>query len=450
MTRRVLVAAFLLLGSCAQEPANHLTFWALGREGEVVAQMIPEFERRTGIRVEVQQIPWTAAHEKLLTAYVGESTPDVAQLGNTWVPEFEAINAIEDLTPLVRASRAVDQSDYFQGIWDTNVIDGAVYGIPWYVDTRVLFYRQDLMQPPRTWSEWRATMTALKKQGHYGILLPTDEWPQPVILALQAGSPLVRENADPAFTEPPFLRGFDFYVEMFKDGFAPIYSRTQVANRYLQFAQGEFAMMITGPWEVGEFRNRIPKEQQHIWMTAPLPAPDGDPWPGLSTAGGSSLVVFRRSERKEAAWKLVEYLSEPAQQVRFFELMKNLPARRSAWNAPAVAEDKYLRAFRLQLERVVPTPKIPEWERLATMIAEYGERAVRTRATTAQVAAALDRNAEQILTKRRWMLERRRNNRTAAFQAACVGHPCPTPEQQPPARMAAGRGQDARRPELQP
>lgn len=411
-----LLLLLLLLLSCAEAPPNRLTFWALGREGEVVAQMIPEFEKRTGIDVVVQQIPWTAAHEKLLTAYVGESTPDVAQVGNTWIPEFEAINAIDDLTTRVASSRSVDRSDYFEGIWDTNVIGNRTYGIPWYVDTRLFFYRKDFLtevgfpDAPRTWSEWRTAMQRLEDRGIHGILFPTDEWPQPTILALQAGSELVRENGEPAFRDPRFVKGFDFYVSFFRDGYAPIYSRTQVANRYLQFAAGEFAMMITGPWEIAEFRRRLPRNQQHIWMTAPLPAPDGTPWPGVSLAGGSSLVIFRQSERKEAAWKLIEYLSEPAQQIRFYELMRNLPARRSAWSAPVLRDDKYLRAFRIQLDRAVATPKIPEWERLATMIAEYGERAIRTRATTTQVAAALDDNASQILTKRRWMLARKEEN----------------------------------------
>jgi multiple sugar transport system substrate-binding protein len=387
--------------------------------------MIPEFERRTGIHVEVQQIPWTAAHEKLLTAYVGQSTPDLSQVGNTWIPEFEAINAIEDLTPFVAASKVVDRADYFEGIWQTNVLRGRTYGIPWYVDTRVLFYRSDLLaragfpNAPRTWSEWRTAMKRLRGDGHYGIVLPTDEWPQPVILALQAGSPLVRDDGRyGAFNDPRFLKGFDFYVGMFRDGDAPVYSRTQVANRYLQFADGEFAMMITGPWEVGEFRDRIPADKQNAWMTAPLPTPDGQPWPGLSLAGGSSLALFRRSTHKAEAWKLIEYLSEPAQQIRFFELMKNLPARRSAWNAPSLQGDKHLRAFRLQLDRVAPTPLIPEWERLATTIAEYGERAIRTRLTTAQVAAALDVNANAMLAKRRWMLDRRDERRKIPQQQA--------------------------------
>lgn len=406
----VLVAA---LAACSGSPdPNQLTFWALGREGEIVAQMMPEFERRTGIRVDVQQIPWTAAHEKLLTSYVGESVPDLAQVGNTWVPEFEAIDAITDLTDLAADSTSVDEQDYFEGIWATNVVNERLYAIPWYVDTRVLFYRSDILaaagydEMPRTWSEWQQAMDEIAGEGRYAILLPMDEWPQATILALQSGADLVENGRRGAFRDPEFIRGLETYVNMFRQGWAPVYSRTQVANRYLQFAEGEFAMMITGPWEIAEFRNRLPAERQDDWMTAPMPAPDGSPWPGVSLAGGSSLVIFRDSPRKEAAWKLIEYLSEPEQQIRFFELMRNLPARRSAWEANSIRSNPYLNAFRLQLERVVPTPAIPEWERLTTLIAEAAERAIRAGRPVEEVAAHLDARTDQLLEKRRWMLDR--------------------------------------------
>ena len=83
----------LILASCNGHPSSPpgevtIDFWGMGREGEVAQQMMPEFEaEHPGVHVHVQQIPWTAAHEKLLTAYVGHASPDVAQLGNTWVPE---------------------------------------------------------------------------------------------------------------------------------------------------------------------------------------------------------------------------------------------------------------------------------------------------------------------------------------------------------------------------
>jgi multiple sugar transport system substrate-binding protein len=99
-----MVVSPLLVLTCTTsgDRIEKLEFWGLGREGEVVAELIPEFERRNpGIHVEVQQMPWTAAHEKLLTAHVGEATPDIAQMGNSWIPEFHAVNALEDLSPFV-------------------------------------------------------------------------------------------------------------------------------------------------------------------------------------------------------------------------------------------------------------------------------------------------------------------------------------------------------------
>src|SRR4249919_1173052 len=126
LTLRVLVGALMvLLGACAPSASDQQTirFWAMGREGEVVAQLLPEFERRNpGIRVEVQQLPWTAAHEKLLTAFAGDALPDVCSLGNTWVPEFAAIGALEPLDARIAATPTLDVDDYFPGIWDTGVV----------------------------------------------------------------------------------------------------------------------------------------------------------------------------------------------------------------------------------------------------------------------------------------------------------------------------------------
>ena len=96
----------VILASCSSSSDDRtLRLWAMGREGEVVSQLIPAFEKEhPGIKVEVQQIPWSAAHEKLLTAYVGDATPDIAMLGNTWVPELAALGALDPLDARVHAS----------------------------------------------------------------------------------------------------------------------------------------------------------------------------------------------------------------------------------------------------------------------------------------------------------------------------------------------------------
>jgi len=413
---RFLSALLLLLVGCAPGPSDRETirFWTMGREGEVVQQLLPEFERRNpGIRVRVQQVPWSAAHEKLLTAFAGDNLPDLCQLGNTWLPEFAALNALTELTASVANSRAVVADDYFPGIWDTNVIDGRLRGVPWYVDTRLLFYRSDLLKqagfeaPPRSWAEWERALAALKREagpGRYAILLPLNE-PEPLIaLGLQQDDPLLRENGRwGGFSSPGFRRALDFYAAMFRNGSAPVLGGAQISNIWTEFGRGQFAFYISGPWNIGEFKRRLPAERQDDWMTAPLPGPEG---PGASTAGGSSLVIFRSSRHREAAWRLVEYLSEPSVQLRFHELTGNLPPRRSAWRDEKLAGDAHAKAFRDQLERVKPTPKVPEWERIVNEMQLTAEQVARGSVDVEQATRALDRRVDAILEKRRWMLTR--------------------------------------------
>jgi multiple sugar transport system substrate-binding protein len=409
----------LLIAGCSSRTRDNrerLEFWALGSEGEIVQNLIPEFERRNpGIHVIVQQIPWTAAHEKLLTAFVGESTPDMAHMGNTWVPEFAAIHALDDLGPFAASSQVVRQGDYFPGIWATNVVGSTLYGIPWYVDTRVVFYRSDILaavgfpRGPRTWAEWREAMARIhqRKLSKWAILIPTNEWDPLTMLALSAHSTLLTaDGTRGAFSQPQFADAFNFYVSFFRDGFAPAVSNSQIANLYQQFAQGDFAMYITGPWNVGEFRRRLPPEMQDKWATTPLPAHDAGETTGISMAGGGSFVVFRASKHKAAARKLIEFLSEPAQQVRFYQLTGDLPGRRTAWLSPILANDSRFPAFRIQLEHVEPLPRVPEWEQIAAAIYDRGEAAARGQVTPAVALRQLDVRADELLEKRRWMLMR--------------------------------------------
>jgi multiple sugar transport system substrate-binding protein len=387
----------------------------MGREGEVASELLAAFERENpGLRVRIEQLPWSAAHEKLLTAYAGDATPDLAQMGNTWLPEFVALDAIVPLDERVRASAQVDLGDYDPGIVATNVIEGRQYGVPWYVDTRVLFYRRDLLSqagfnaPPRDWDEWLRMQVALKQRGgadRYAVLLPLNEYEQLVALWLQQGEPLLRDGGRWGnFRSAGFARALEFYLSMYDRQLAPRVTSNDVANVWNEFARGYFSFMISGPWQIGEFKRRLPPELQASWMTAPLPGPHG---PGASNAGGCSLAIFRRSPRMDAAWKLVEFLSRPPVQQEFYRLTGNLPARRSAWAAEALAHDPYARAFRDQLDRVRPLPQVPEWERIATELRLVMEKVVHGDIPKAQVAQEMDARADLILEKRRWMLDRR-------------------------------------------
>ncbi len=397
-----------------EDDVLELKFWAMGREGEIVPELLKEFERENpGVRVIVQQVPWTAAHEKLLTAFAGDTLPDVAQMGNTWISEFAALAAIARLDEKADASSVINERDYFPGIWATNRLADGLYGVPWYVDTRLLFYRQDVLRaagivrPPRDWAEWMQVSTAVKKhvgKDNFALFVPLNEFDLQVSLALQQGVPLLRDGDRYGnFSSPELVAALDFYLDFFRKGLAPPFSETDISNVWDEFARGYFTFYLTGPWNIGEFRRRLPADMQDDWMTAILPGPSG---PGASTAGGSSLVLFEHSEQRDEAFRLVEFLSRPETQQQFYEISGNLPPRRSSWRGDRLESDPYVVAFREQLERALPVPKIPEWERIVQELRMVTERAVHEKWTAAEAARELDNRIDHILEKRRWMLAR--------------------------------------------
>jgi multiple sugar transport system substrate-binding protein len=415
--RAAALAALVLMGCAgAESGAREVRLWAMGREGELVQRLMPEFERRhPEVRVRVQQIPWSAAHEKLLTAFVGRAMPDVFQLGSTWIPEFAAIGAAAPLDSRLGESGMLRADDYFAGILDANRVDGATRAVPWYVDTRLLFYRTDLLAragfraAPADWQSWTAAMAAVQAAsapGNYAILLPVSEWQPPVILALQKGATLLRDGDRYGdFRSPAFRAAFEFYLDLFRRGLASNRAEAQIANLYQDFAAGFFAFYISGPWNIAEFTNRLPAALQGQWSTAPMPAPQPGT-PGISIAGGASLALSRGARDPQAAWWLIEYLSEPATQIEFYRLTGDLPARRSAWADPALADNRYAQAFWTQLQHLRSPPKIAEWERIAAKITAAAEAAVRGDLSTEAALEGLDRDVDALLEKRRWLLDR--------------------------------------------
>jgi multiple sugar transport system substrate-binding protein len=413
--------ALLLACACSSDADRDgrttLEFWGLGREGELVRELVPEFERRhPDLRVRVQQIPWSAAHEKLLTAFAGGSLPDAIQVFCTWIPELVALGALEPLDARIEASAALRSGDFFPGVLEMAVVGDATWAVPWYADTRLLFYRRDLFEQagwtraPRSWSEWRASLADLRRvlpATSHPILLPLTEWELPVLLAFQrGGSPLRDGDRYGNFASPPYRAAFAFYQGFFRDGLAPRRGAAEVGNLYQDFAAGTFASFVSGPWNLGELARRLPAELQLSWATAPLPAPDGEDAPGLSLAGGAGLALVASSPRRDAAWRWIEFLSEPEQQAAFHAISGDLPARRSAWRDPRLEASPHARAFRAQLEAVRSTPKVPEWERIATRIGHHAEAVIRGSESAEEALRSLDREADQVLEKRRWLLAR--------------------------------------------
>ena len=413
LSRRDLIGAVaalpLGLSACSARRVGGLDMWAMGAEAENLPALLGALPGGAPKDIRIQPLPWSAAHEKLLTAYAGGSLPDLGQIGNSWISELTAIGAI---LPVPTSMHSLVDGQ-FAGVVDTNRIDGQLMALPWYVDTRLQFYRKDLFEtagfaaPPQRWDDWKAALHVVRRnQGGHGfaILLPINEFEHLSQMALSAGATFL--NADGtrgAFRSLEFRQALAFYKSLFDEKLAPVAGAAQISNVWNEFAKGYFAVYPSGPWTIGDMKNRLPAELQSSWATAPFPGPDG---PGRSTPGGSSLVVFSKARDPAAAWTLIARLVAPMSQAKLQALTGDLPPTRAVWDRAGLTADPITEAFARQLDRTTALPKVPEWERIATEMQSVAELFVRGRMSLGEAVADIDQRADRLLEKRRWMLAR--------------------------------------------
>lgn len=369
----------------------------MGEEGKKLAALLDRFHSsHPSIRIQPQTIPWGAAHEKLITAVVGDIPPDVAQMGTTWMPEFQGMGALADLSRNIQADPSIKSEFFFPGAWKTVEYENGVFGIPWYVETRCLFYRKDVLKkcgfehPPRTWEELREIGAVLAKRPNgFGISLsPTD----PLLLApfiWQAGGFILDSKKDLGILEPSFRRGLEFFASLFHDGIAPLGDAADLDPvQAFSDKTATLPLFISGPWSVEQLNRQAP-HLKGKWGVAPLPRGKT----GASFLGGSDLVVFRKAKHPREAWEFVRFMAQAETQRDWYVISNGLPSRRDAWRLPPLKGNADLKPFGIQLKSARPTPMVPEWEQIGAVLARFTERVIHR---TIDVPTALQKMDDQI------------------------------------------------------
>ncbi|MET0271101.1 MAG: extracellular solute-binding protein [Sphingomonas sp.] len=394
----------LPIAACGGRRADGLSFWAMGYEGDYAPHLMTAFTAATSLPVEVQSLPWTAAHEKLLTAFAGDSLPDVMMLPNGWVGEFAMIGA---LAPVPDAT-LVD--DMFPGTLDVTRYAGRDYAVPWSVAPQVQFFRRDLLAavgydaPPTDWAGWRAMGLALKRRrpDDYAVLLYLNWWDALFTFAGQTGARMLRDRDTRGdFATPAFREALAFYKSLFDLGLAPRALSTEIQDPLGAFAQGLFAVYPHGPSLLLDLHRRADLLPPERWGVARMPGPGG---PGRASGVSAAVCVSAATRRPAEAWALVRHLTSAASELRFQRMIGNLPARASAWASPQLATP-LLRPFAEQMREPAPGPAIVEWERVRLDVQIVAERVVRGLLTIDEGLAEINRRADRLLAPRRALVD---------------------------------------------
>ena len=376
-----------------------LNIWGMGEEAKLLSQIEPEFEKANpDIDMVVQAIPWGQAHDKLLMAVASKKGPDVVQLGTTWIPEFAEAGILKDLTPYIETYPNLDPKNYFESSVGTTKFDGKYIGIPWYVDTRALFYRTDLLgevgyeEGPSTWEELKdaSTKLAARGDGQYGISFDLNDQVFSIPYAWQNGSEIIKDGK-PLFNQPEFVETIKYLNSFFQEGLTPVQDDMDAIQA---FKNGSRPMFVSGSWMINMVKDQAP-EIDGKWAVRTVPAKENN----LSSVGGSNLVVFNYTKNEEAAMKFINYMSEVETQVKWFEIAKCLPARTEAWENEELANDEFFSAFGEQVKSSKIVPFIPEWEAIAMEVKSSLEEISIGGADIEPTLEELNKTVEKMLNK---------------------------------------------------
>jgi multiple sugar transport system substrate-binding protein len=376
---------------------GEITVWAMGTEGEKLGELAAEFmAENPDADVQVTAVPWDAAHQKISSAIASRETPGVSMIGTTWMGEFAQTGALDQVP-----TDLIDQSAFFEGAWETGVVDGTSYGVPWYVETRLIYYRTDLAEEagiteaPQSWEELKAFAQGMQDEAgaEWGINLPpggTGSWQTVLPFAWSNGAEVASGDSYTLDT-PQMTEALEYYQSFFTEGLSPTDLPPDGALEQ-GFIDGSIGAFISGPWHVGILNEQGGEDFADSYTVARMPQQQS----ATSFVGGSDLAVFTDTDNRDGAWKFVSWLSQPEVQVRWYEMVNDLPAVSAAWDDPALASDPVLATFGEQLEDAKSPPAIATWEQVAAAIDTELEKLCKADADPAGVASAMQQQADSI------------------------------------------------------
>ena len=375
--------------------------WAMGAEGDALQDFSAAFEKANpDATVNVTAIPWEAAHNKISGAIAAGEGPDVSLIGTTWMGEFAEAGGLMP-TP----ESLVDEADFFPGAWGSTEVGGTSYGVPWYVETRVLYYRKDLAEKagwseaPKTWDELHQFATDLQDKAgvEHGISLQpgqTGSW-QTVLPFAWSNGVAVTDDSGENYTmdSPEMTEALDYYASYFDDGIAST-SMLDPGELESGFKDGTYGSFISGPWHTGLVEDAGVTQDQYA--VAPLPGKDSAP--GTSFVGGGDLAVFKDSDNSDAAWKYVQWLSDSGTQQDFYDTVGDLPAVQASWDSGKLSTDPQLQVFGEQLKTTEAPPAVPTWEQVAAQIDSLVEQVTKGKLAADEAVSEMQSKAQSIGT----------------------------------------------------
>lgn len=405
---RILLAALVIvllpLASSVAQPRATLNLVTMSdRFSGSLVRMAPEFERQTGIKVNVTVQSYGELYTRAIADFIGRTAAaDLYTVDIVWTGEWAENNYLVDLTPMIRRDRAaIAYDDIFPSVWKLGEWGRKQFAFPLAAYAGVLSYNKKVLteagvRPPRTVPEFAMAIQRLTRDGRYGIVMNgargapcAQDWMYHMLIH---GGSLLDKDGMPSLNTTINVRSLAFFADMFK--YAPPGATSYAwGDRELAFRSG-VAMMQIG-WSTGIRAHRDPTMSRVAGQTDITTLPVAAGAQTRYPLGGWSIGINRDSPNRQAAWEFIKWITAQRQRPEFLRLGGE-PIRRSETSDPAVlAEFPWFTMLAKSFEhadgdfrpRIRQYPRIQDILGLEVNLAITGQKSPRAALDEAQTKA---------------------------------------------------------------
>ena len=334
---KLLVVAAMLLatGSPAWAQGKSLTLSMLaGFKEDVLRANLPEFEKRTGIKVVIDAAPFADLYKKQLLSLSTGGRYDLVFVDEPWVPPLS-----EFLLPLNERMKALDVADLIPTTVAAGAFQGKQYALPVDPNVQLLVYRKDLfdqkgLKPPATWDELLATAKAFHDPAkqQYGIAITGSSDVQTALYMLliqwSYGAELVDAQGRGGLNTPAGKKGGEVFLEVLKYTPPNVRSYTFAdVNKAIQLGQAAMAIQWASGAKPMEDKSRSTVAGKLGYTLVPR-AVRQTPMRGVWT-----IAIAKNSANQDAAWEFATWLSGK----EFGTAAVKFPSATSAIHSPRVS-----------------------------------------------------------------------------------------------------------------
>ena len=408
-------AALLGTAGCGGSEAggNELIFsWGRDATG-VLPGLIDKFNKQNQGNIKVRQrvMPQDTGQyfDQIRTEFqAGGGDVDIIGGDVIWPAQFAANGWIVDLS-----DRFTDTEEFLPGPLQSNTYDGKVWGVPWYTDAGLLYYRQDLLEQsgfsdgPKTGAELKEM--ALKGEQDSGVkagfVFQGADYEGGVCDGLEyirthGGDVLDPDDPTKVIIDSPeAAAGLETWHSMIADGVSPqavsTYKETETEPAFLREDGAVFARNWPYMYALaGTSGYKVQPDQIGI---TPIPVAPGNA--SSSTLGGWNFFINAASDKQDEAWEFIKFMTDPETLKTNAIEGSRLPPRRSLYEDQEVLSKVPVAKLGKEaiIENSTPRPVSPYYSDMSLELSEQFNAALKGDTSPQQAVSTLQSQLQEIV-----------------------------------------------------